>query len=417
MINSYIFFLGSNSTLSAIELMTTLIRRGYAPQIELAEAEFIWLNTAATLPGDFLQTLGGIDRIARLRARQKQIWSAEELVEALSPTADKFSLGISTLNIDGNYDARKIGFEVKKLLRRKGVKAKFILPKLKGGQLNAAQIIFNKLTAEPNKEITIIAGKGKEYLLAETKQIQDIQAYEERDTGRPVRDARVGMLPPKLAQIMLNLVPNFSVDPPVILDPFCGLGTIVQEGYLMGYEMLGCDVSERMVEASSRNLASRVLSRRFLPARSPATSIFKHDVREAFPDDLVNKFDAVVTEPDLGEPLTTPLPQVELKQRMQESAELYLDFFRNIRLVLKDDAWIVFALPAFASKATYSCLPGSFLDEVRKLGYSLNQLLPDELKQYYEASGRGTVIYARPDALVGRELTLWHTRKREDQHN
>jgi hypothetical protein len=35
--------------------------------------------------------------------------------------------------------------------------------------------------------------------------VQDIDAYAERDFERPMRDAFVGMLPPKLAQIMLNL--------------------------------------------------------------------------------------------------------------------------------------------------------------------------------------------------------------------
>jgi len=270
MMSSYVFFLGSNPTLSAVELVTTLKRQGYVPQIEIAEAEYILLGLEKTLPDNFLKCLGGVNRIAKLLAKQSRLWEAEGLVDMLSPTRGKFNLGISTLNIDGDY-AKRVGFEVKKLLKKEDVKVKFILPKEKGGQLNSAQVIFNKLTSPPNKELTVI-GHEDEYLLVETKQIQDIQAYEKRDTGRPVRDARVGMLPPKLAQIMLNLVPDFVSQPPVILDPFCGLGTILQEGYLMGYEMIGSDVSERMVEASRKNIdaldaSGMEFSRRLSPAR------------------------------------------------------------------------------------------------------------------------------------------------------
>lgn len=410
--NSYIFFLGNNPALSAIELVTTLKREGLLPRIKAGREKFLWLDLPESLPDDFLSCLGGVDRIAKLRAKQESAWTAEELAQVLSPAPSKFNLGISTLNIGDGYDVRRIGFEVKKLFKQEAVKVKFILPQKRGGRLNAAQIIFNKLTSPPNKELTIIKC-GDEYLLAETVQIQDIQAYEKRDTSRPVRDARVGMLPPKLAQIMLNLVPSFPGRPPTILDPFCGLGTILQEGYLMGYRVIGSDISERMVEASRKNLAS------LESAAGPVISL--HNVREAFPGELAGKIDAVVTEPDLGEPLTSPLPRTALEKRMRESEGLYLDFFKNIRSVLKDEAWIVFALPAFANKSVdkvaYDCLPDGFLDEVRKLGYSLSQLLPDELKQNYRVSERGTIIYARPDALLGRELTLWHTRKPEGQHN
>ena len=136
---------------------------------------------------------------------------------------------------------------------------------------------------------------------------------------------------------------------------------------------------------------------------------------------MAGKIDAVVTEPDLGKPITTPLPRRELEERIQRSRKLYLKFFTNIRPVLKDEAWVVFALPAFRlrsiGKDVFTLFPTDFLDEVRKLGYRFSQLLPQELKHYYEASERGTLIYARPDALVGRELTLWHTRKRGDRHN
>lgn len=458
--NSYVFFLGSNPALSAAELWTKLTREGYIPRLEAARAEFIRLRLDKSLPNDFLKSLGGIDRIARWLGRQSHLWEAKELVEALSPAPErgwpkKFSLGISTLNIGSDY-AKKIGFEVKKLLKEKKIKVKFILSQGKTSRLNTAQVIFNGLTSSPGVELTVVKN-GDEYFLAKTVQIQDIQAYERRDTRRPVRDARVGMLPPKLAQIMLNLVPEFGGSPPVILDPFCGVGTILQEGYLMGYEMIGSDVSERMVGASRENVvwlqshqqdSSRfprrpqrgrlgrkrlarprrggdtMPARRFKPLEESAGVsgyLFQHDIRKPLPKDLADKVDAVVTEPDLGEPINTPLPGAELEARWRQSAKLYKEFFINVRPVLKDGGGVVMALPAFRQGPTknsgFYLFPVSFLDEVKRLGYCWNQLLPYELKQYYAASERGSIIYARPDALVGRELTLWHIKKPGAQHN
>jgi hypothetical protein len=39
--------------------------------------------------------------------------------------------------------------------------------------------------------------------------LQDFESYSKRDYGRPARDPRTGSLPPKLAQILINLAePN-----------------------------------------------------------------------------------------------------------------------------------------------------------------------------------------------------------------
>ena len=79
--------------------------------------------------------------------------------------------------------------------------------------------------------------------------MQDIESYTKRDRERPKRDAKVGMLPPKLAQIIINLaagqlpeeklqnICDIPLGEPIprrllgqtVLDPFCGTGVILQE--------------------------------------------------------------------------------------------------------------------------------------------------------------------------------------------
>ena len=111
--------------------------------------------------------------------------------------------------------------------------------------LNSAQVLHNKLTHSGALEFVLIRS-GNQTILARTLFVQDIEAYGARDQARPKRDSRKGMLPPKLAQIIINLV-----NPPsgaTVLDPFCGTGVILQEALLMGYDVVGTDIDRRMVD-------------------------------------------------------------------------------------------------------------------------------------------------------------------------
>jgi tRNA G10 N-methylase Trm11 len=56
------------------------------------------------------------------------------------------------------------------------------------------------------------------------------------------------MIPPKLAQVMINLARRDEADfqDKILFDPFCGSGTILMEAYLMGIKnIIGSDLSDR----------------------------------------------------------------------------------------------------------------------------------------------------------------------------
>jgi len=293
---------------------------------------------------------------------------------------------------------KRLATDLKKILREQGISLRFVLPG-KGDVLNAAQSIFNTLTEKPNRELMLIT-EGSRVLAVDILDVQDIQAYEQRDTARPARDAYVGMLPPKLAQMMLNfaLAPlSFSKERDgvrCILDPFCGSGTILQEGWLMDYRMYGSDSSADMLAASEKNLAYIQEHFKVNPALSP--TLKKHDARQEFPPEWKHLFDAVVAEPYLGKPLLAPLPEAQLEAEIKLLSKLYADFFKAGRTVLKENGVILLALPAFKSEDRFILFPETFIDQIQEIGYRRIQLIP-----------QGEALYARPDALVGRELTLW----------
>ena len=75
------------------------------------------------------------------------------------------------------------------------------------------------------------------------------------DFGRPARDDFSGMLPPKLAQIMINLAQVQNPEA-LIIDPFCGSGTILSEALLMGYkDLLGSDISPKAIADTYKNIS------------------------------------------------------------------------------------------------------------------------------------------------------------------
>lgn len=66
---------------------------------------------------------------------------------------------------------------------------------------------------------------GLSIYLAYTLACQDIDSYTRRDTGKS-RDMAVGMMPPKLVQMMLNIAISTHTSSrvthqPTIYDPFC----------------------------------------------------------------------------------------------------------------------------------------------------------------------------------------------------
>src|SRR3989338_5542659 len=126
-------------------------------------------------------------------------------------------------------EPKRIGMMIKKTLTESGFSVSVALPEFNSLSL-ASVVVTKNLLLEKGAEICLIAGKEKVYT-AKTIVVQDFEDYGRRDYQRPVRDEQQGMIPPKVAQIMLNLSGAGKGDS--VLDPFCGIGTIVQEGLLL----------------------------------------------------------------------------------------------------------------------------------------------------------------------------------------
>lgn len=394
--HNYVFWLGTNAELSRLELFNVLLRNAVPYRTVSSHERFVMIEINKELKNNFIAQLGGVDRIGKVIGQQKTNWDAKALSEMLPPTDKKMMVGLSKFNLP-QVNLVKLAKELKKLSRQAGIKLNYVVPQGRTERLNAAQVLFNSLYKLPNSELTIWSDNGV-YYVARTEQVQDIQAYEKRDTSRPERDAKVGLLPPKLAQIMLNLIPDTS-EALTIYDPCCGMGTLLQEGWLMGHRMIGSDISERMVHAAATNL--QWLADNFPVNINLMPKIFNHDINHSVAAAEIEPCDAVVTEPYLGPPLLAPLSATEALNHHHTLLSLYRRLFINIKPVLKQNGWVIIILPAIVNQdrmqGPLTLFPREFIDEVETIGYSFKQF------------GKKTkgIIYSRPDAIVAREITVW----------
>lgn len=356
----------------------------------------------------------------------------------------KITLGLSAYDLVVDVrDVQKTGLILKSSLKKSGASLRLI-PNDQPA-LSTATAHNNKLGSSPHKvELLLVKTTDRRLIIAESRGVQNITAYTRRDRHRPKRDAFVGMLPPKLAQIMLNLalgagplahhrahdnsatgwIPavssksnasgnairktiDLSERPdsnpltevgrrhPLILDPFCGTGTVLQEALLTGYDIVGTDLSQKMVDYTTENLSW--LQSTFT---APGNVI---DIHQA--DATTHRWPnsthlaAVVCETYLGQPFSAPPAPQKLAEVVGNCNHIITGFLTNIRPQLAPNTPLCIAVPAWydaSSRATH--LP--LIKNLQRLGYcQLN---------------RTPLIYRRPDQIVARELLILLTSRAPD---
>ncbi len=394
--------------------MKSIIIFGRQPALGLAELESLYgaehlqafgekacLTDLEASAIDF-NRLGGSVRLARiLTALPSNNWFDIEkyLIEKTPENAEfiegKLSFGISVYGLKA--DKRKIAktaLLVKKAVKTSGKSVRMVPHD--STELGSATVLYNKLTSTNGWELLVVSD-GTETYLAQTVRIQDIDAYSARDQARPHRDAKVGMLPPKLAQIIINLAvgPQFSNlnSQILVLDPFCGTGVVLQEAMLMDYHIYGSDLEPRMVQYSIDNLA-------WLDTKYPDVGDYR---RVEIGDATTHKWDlktvdsqvVVAGETYLGQPLSSLPNNEHLSKIIYEVNLLHHKFLENLAGQIPSGTRLCLAVPAWRGKHEFLHLPT--LDHLTDIGYT---------RMRFKHASNEDLIYHRENQIVGRELLI-----------
>jgi hypothetical protein len=293
------------------------------------------------------------------------------------------------------------GLSLKKAIKQTGRSVR--LTPNKELELNSASVIHNNLTGPTGWELLFVRS-GNQTVVAQTVQVQNIDSYTVRDRDRPKRDARVGMLPPKLAQIIINLAVSKSdiTKGVYLLDPFCGTGVILQEASLMGIDVYGTDIEPRMVEYTDENMMW-LLKQPESPVQRPSEyeadpswRYFKAEVGDATTHQWAPIPRVIASETYLGKPFTSAPSNEALNQTASDCNLIIKKFLVNVRTQLPRGARLCLAIPAWQiGRGQFKHLP--VLDSLRELGYN---------RISFEHARDSELIYFREDQIVARELLI-----------
>ncbi len=262
-------------------------------------------------------------------------------------SSKKVVFGISILGNCSRNDSfflKKLGREIKNGFKELNINSRFVPTVRNSYSLSTAQILKNGVL-EKGFELVILKNQSKE-IYARTLYIQDLEGFVTRDIERPKSDTKMGVLPPKLARMMVNFT---ALRDGVVWDPFCGSGTILMEAGMLGFNLLGSDISDLAVDATAENI---VWLNRDGEIDGVLYETFRMDITRAESDILKKlkhtNISAIVCEPFMGPPQRNIVSQERAEELLNGVKNLYTHLFNLIdKRLEKRGIKVVIVVPAY----------------------------------------------------------------------
>ncbi|MCR4284463.1 MAG: hypothetical protein NUV97_00270 [archaeon] len=230
------FVLGRNPTLSRLEVLSFLEARKREYKEILFDENLLVLE----FPGEEkvnVQEFGGVLKIGDIlfEGEEKDFRNyldGEEIIPS-----DKFSYSIFG-NGDEDLIKQKFKSEKKKAVLRRGRNR---MKMQEGSFLNVGNADFSLFYYKKNDMV----------LFGLVNQDYNYEPVKDRDMNKPVRREELA-ISPRLAKILINLAG--SKPGSLLLDPFCGIGGILQESLVKGIKCYGIDHNQEAIKDAEKNL-------------------------------------------------------------------------------------------------------------------------------------------------------------------
>ena len=254
----------------------------------------------------------------------------ESVLETALNTEWKFKYSLN-LFWEKSLKLENILKKTKNLLKNKSISARYF-NKDDWKNLSSAQILGNSILKKWF-DFNII-NLWNIFYFGKTLEVQDIDSYSKRDFSKN-RDMQVGMLPPKLCQMMINIwKESKDCESKNVYDPFVWLGTVLIEALNMWIsQVFWSDLSEKMVDESRKNI-SDFISKNLL--KNISFKIEKLNAKFINESEILKKekIDLIVTEWYLWEIMTKKNISLDRINKQKESLlSIYSKFFENLAKV------------------------------------------------------------------------------------
>ncbi len=184
-----------------------------------------------------------------------------------------------------------------------------------------------------------IKTKGKEIINLENglygivEQYQNIELYEAIDFGKPGRSMEMGMMPAKLAHIMINIwlthfihESDLDIEKLCIYDPFVWSWTTGMLANYMWYDFIWSDIK---INYAEKNAIWRKKNKLCTPDKQ--FDIFKHDITEKLGNQLEGKDVLVVSEWRLWPIVKKSTSDQDIQKFQERVVDLYKSFLDRIK--------------------------------------------------------------------------------------
>lgn len=313
------FILGRNPELSRQEILAYLRARDRPHKEILFEENLLIIETNQGEKFN-IQEFGGVIQLGQINFEGDEHNLIEYFEEGEIIPADKF-----TYATFGNLDSEPLK-EIFKKRKKKAI--------LKHGR---KQIKFQGGTKQdfPNAEFNIFYHKVQEKVyFGLSTQIYDVHNIKERDMNKPVRREHLA-ISPRLSKILINLSEAKPRD--LLLDPFCGIGGIIQEALLKNINVYGIDKDKQATIDAEKNIKWIISKYNILNK----FTIENKDSRKT--PDL--QFAAIATETPLGKVLRKKPNDNEAKQIIQNFEAYIIPILTKLKKVKKPNAKIAITFP------------------------------------------------------------------------
>ncbi len=414
----HFFILGTNPVLSTAEIIALLDGRHFTVTEMYKQALIVDELPGYTLDAKALMSrLGGTIKIGTVVAENMEMHPQpleELMLQHLSGRVmneGNATFGFSVYSLESDKPAnraaqiaqrfRNVGMRIKRKMQEAGCATRWVAAS--SGPALTSVAVSKNLMLDYGAEFVMLT-KGETMMVGKTTVVQPFEDFSTVDYGRPERDTVQGMLPPKLARILINLIHvSREITDVTLLDPFCGSGTVLTEALQMGFkELYGSDKNPAAVAATEKNIAW-VKEKGLIKVDTSDVKLIASDARDLGKHIKPGALDAVVCELYLGPVRTGSESRGALQKRLDELTKLYYECLSAWKPLLKPDAPVVFAMPVYILGIEKH---GINAKEFEKLGYRSESLLPGPVLNRLgvpETKNRG-LLYGRNDQRVWREI-------------
>lgn len=363
----YLFILGRNVELSIAEIKSFFERDKINFKIISRIDNGLLVETEKTLQKGLVEKFGGVISIGEVLSSGN--------FEKISEELDKLNLYLGTGNklnyivhdFDGK-DYEDILFYLKTRFKEERLKATH--KKLTGNiKLQSGEFVPNVASNLIDEQYFVFGNN-----FGKITEKYNYDAVEKRDMEKPVRRNELS-ISPRLAKILINL--SQVKEGETLLDPFCGIGVVLQEALLQNIKVIGIDKDGDAIKNAKINL-------KWFNFAEKNYQLLNEDSSNA----RISKVQGIATEPDLGKLQRKTPSSEEAKEVVKGFEKLMINVLRNLGRNIAGR--IVFTAPLInIGKEKISCN----FDKIR-LSAGLNIVKGFPINEF------------REDSIVGRTIVV-----------